>query len=154
MSGCTCSFVSSQHGRLRAMSIGCFAARGQSCRKSTVLQWFHFAFPISGRLCKPNLVPYDKFRPGNIKAWDYLGHLSKISAELLKYGDEKSLSTERCFDWAHSANDDGSGSVQYIFHYWNMRHIQEILSHAVSYHRHYRGRRSRLLIDICRQGMY
>jgi hypothetical protein len=29
----TCSIVSVQRGRLRAMSIGCFAARGQLCRK-------------------------------------------------------------------------------------------------------------------------
>ncbi len=63
-----------------------------------MLQWFHFAFPISGRLCKPNLVPYDKFRPGNIKAWDYLGHLSKISAELLKYGNKKSLKGRAIFN--------------------------------------------------------
>ena len=67
--------------------------------ESTVSRWFHFAFPISGRLCKPNLVPYDKFRPGNIeKAWEYLGHLSKISPERLKYGDEKSLKGRAIFN--------------------------------------------------------
>ena len=40
----------------------------------------------------PNLVPYDKFRPGNIeKAWEYLDHIARISPERLKYGDKKSL---------------------------------------------------------------
>jgi hypothetical protein len=44
-------------------------------------------------------VPYDKFRPGNIeKAWEYLGHLSKISPERLKYGDEKSLKGRAIFN--------------------------------------------------------
>ena len=44
-------------------------------------------------------MPYDKFRPGNIeKAWEYLGHLSKISPERLKYGDEKSLKGRAIFN--------------------------------------------------------
>jgi hypothetical protein len=42
---------------------------------------------------------YDKFRPGNIeKVWEYLGHLSKISPERLKYGDEKSLKGRAIFN--------------------------------------------------------
>jgi transposase len=76
-----------------------FCCTGTIVSESTVSRWFHFAFPISGRLCKPNLVPYDKFRPGNIeKAWEYLGHLSKISPERLKYGDEKSLKGRAIFN--------------------------------------------------------
>ncbi len=34
---------------------------------STVSRWFNHAFPVRDRLCVPNLVPYDKFRPGNIE---------------------------------------------------------------------------------------
>ena len=47
----------------------------------------------------PNLVPYDKFRPGNMeKAWDYLDHIARISLEWLKYGDEKSLKSKEIFN--------------------------------------------------------
>ena len=45
------------------------------------------------------LDPYDKFRPGNIeKTWEYLEHISKISPERLKYGDEKSLKGKEIFN--------------------------------------------------------
>ena len=55
-------------------------------------RWFNHAFPVRDRLCVPNLVLYNKFRPGNIeKAYEYLEHISKISPDGLKYGDEKSL---------------------------------------------------------------
>jgi hypothetical protein len=47
----------------------------------------------------PNLGPYNKFKPGNIeKAWEYLEHISKISPERLKYGDEKSLKGKEIFN--------------------------------------------------------
>ena len=47
----------------------------------------------------PNLVPYDKFRPGNMeKAWEYLNHIARISPERLKYGDEKSLKGKSIFN--------------------------------------------------------
>ena len=62
-------------------------------------RWFHDAFPIRGRLCMPNLVPYDKFRPRNMeKAWEYLDHIAKISPERLKYGDEKLLKGKAIFN--------------------------------------------------------
>jgi hypothetical protein len=72
---------------------------GTIVSESTVSRWFHHAFPIRGRLCVPNLVPYDKFRPGNMeKAWDYLDHIARISPERLKYGDEKSLKGKEIFN--------------------------------------------------------
>jgi hypothetical protein len=47
----------------------------------------------------PNLVPYNKFRPSNIKkAWENLEHISKISPERLKYGNEKSLKGKAIFN--------------------------------------------------------
>jgi len=46
-----------------------------------------------------NLVPYDKFRPGNMeKAWDYLVHIARISLERLKYRDEKLLKGKEIFN--------------------------------------------------------
>ena len=59
---------------------------------SVVSRWFLHAFPVRGGLCKPNLVPYDKFRPANIiKAKEYLDILSKLDPRRIKYCDEKSL---------------------------------------------------------------
>jgi len=50
-------------------------------------------------MCVPNLIPYDKFRPRNMeKAWGYLDHISKISPERLKYGNEKSLNEKAIFN--------------------------------------------------------
>jgi transposase len=72
---------------------------GTIVSERTVSRWFDEAFPIRGRLRVPNLVPYDKFRPGNIeKAWEYLDHISRISPERLKYGDEKSLKGKAIFN--------------------------------------------------------
>jgi hypothetical protein len=69
-----------------------FCCTGMIVLESTVSQWFHNAFPIRGRLCMPNLVPYNKFRPRNMKrAWEYLNHILSISPERLKYGDKKLL---------------------------------------------------------------
>jgi hypothetical protein len=67
--------------------------------ESTVSWWFHFAFPIQGRLWVPNLVPYDKFWPSNMeKVWGYLIHIARISPELLKYRDKKSLKGKSIFN--------------------------------------------------------
>jgi len=55
-----------------------FCCTGTIVSESTVSRWFHDAFPIRGRLCMPNLVPYDKFRPRNMeKAWEYLDHIAR-----------------------------------------------------------------------------
>jgi hypothetical protein len=76
-----------------------FCCMGMIVLESTVSRWFHHAFPIQGRLCGPNLVPYDKFRPSNMeKAWEYLDHIARISPERLKYGDEKSLKAKLIFN--------------------------------------------------------
>ena len=76
-----------------------FCCTGTIVSESTVSRWFHDAFPIRGRLCMPNLVPYDKFRPRNMeKAWEYLDNIARISPERLKYGDEKSLKGKAIFN--------------------------------------------------------
>ena len=69
-----------------------FYHTGTIVSKSTVSRFFNHGFEIAGRLCKPNLVPYDKFRPANIaKAREYVKWIAKIDPRRLKYGDEKSL---------------------------------------------------------------
>jgi len=47
--------------------------------ESTVSRFFNHGFPIRGGFCKPNLVPYDKIWPVNIKkAKKYIKTLAKI----------------------------------------------------------------------------
>ncbi|KAL7543278.1 hypothetical protein ACHAWF_009668 [Thalassiosira exigua] len=58
---------------------------------STVSRLFNHGFPVRGGLCKPNLVPYDKFRPQNIaKAKEYLRYLARLDPRRIKYRDEES----------------------------------------------------------------
>ena len=69
-----------------------FYYTGTIVSASTVTRFFNHGFPISGCFCKPNLVPYDKFRPGNIeKAKEYIRILARLDPTRIKYGDEKSL---------------------------------------------------------------
>ena len=64
----------------------------------TISNFFRDAFPHRGGLCRPNLVPFDKFRPSNIeKAWDYLGVISRIAPHRIKFGDEKHLKGDEVF---------------------------------------------------------
>ena len=65
---------------------------GKKVCRTTICKWFLHAFPIRGGMVKPNLVPYDKFRPENeMKAYEYLFMLSHFSPERVKFGDEKLL---------------------------------------------------------------
>ena len=69
-----------------------FYYTGTIVSKSTVSRFFNHGFETAGRLCKQNLVPWDKFRPANIaKAREYVKWIAKIDPRRLKYGDEKSL---------------------------------------------------------------
>jgi hypothetical protein len=84
---------------LRSYVYWLFCCMGTIVLESTVSRWFNHAFLVRGRLCVPNLVPYNKFRPGNMKkAWEYLEHISKISLEWLKYGNKKSLKGKAIFN--------------------------------------------------------
>ena len=66
--------------------------RGTRVLKSVVSRFFNHAFEIRGRLCVPNLVPYNRFRPRNIeKAVEYVKALARIDPSRFKYADEKSL---------------------------------------------------------------
>jgi hypothetical protein len=69
-----------------------YSHRGTIVSKSVVSKFFNHAFEIRGGLCVPNLVPYDKFRPCNIKkAVEYIKALARIDPSRLKYVEEKSL---------------------------------------------------------------
>ena len=61
--------------------------------------YFCHGFLIRGGLCKPNLVPYDKFRPKNIeKAKEYIRILARLDPGRIKYADEKSLKGRAIFN--------------------------------------------------------
>jgi len=72
---------------------------GAVVSESTVSRFFYHAFPYRGGFCRPNLVPFDKFRPENIeRAIDYIDVISRIAPERLKFGDEKHLKGDAIFN--------------------------------------------------------
>ncbi|KAL7545645.1 hypothetical protein ACHAWF_009010 [Thalassiosira exigua] len=76
-----------------------FYYTGTIVSASTVSRLFNHGFPIRGGLCKPNLVPYDKFRPANIaKAKEYVQYLARLDPRRVKYADEKSLKGKSIFN--------------------------------------------------------
>jgi hypothetical protein len=56
-----------------------FLQTGTVVSKSTISRFFVHGFPIRGSMCKPNLIPFDKFRPANFeKALIYMHIVSCI----------------------------------------------------------------------------
>ncbi|KAL7546455.1 hypothetical protein ACHAWF_009789 [Thalassiosira exigua] len=72
---------------------------GTAVCESTVSLFFKEAFPYSGNLCQPNIVPYDKFRPSNLaKATEYLVYVAFVDPRHIKFGDEKLLKGRELFN--------------------------------------------------------
>jgi len=72
---------------------------GTEVSESTISRFFKEAFPYSATLRRPNLVPFDKFRPENcMKAIDYLNIIVQIDPRRIKFGDEKSLKGKEVFN--------------------------------------------------------
>lgn len=77
---------------------GLYQYTGSIVSKSTISRFFNHGFDIKGTLCKPNLIPYDKFRPDNLeKAVEYLLMLSVFDRQRIKFGDEKHLKGSELF---------------------------------------------------------
>lgn len=88
-----------------------FYYTGTITSESTVSRFFNHGFEIRGGLCKPNLVPYDKFRPANLaKAKDYLRMLVQIDPRKIRYCDEKHLKGKSIFN-KKARRDVDSGHV-------------------------------------------
>jgi len=69
-----------------------FLLTGSIVSESTVSRFWNHAFPIRGGLRKPNMIPFDKFKPENIlRAHEYLQIVHRISPTRVKFGDEKLL---------------------------------------------------------------
>jgi len=72
---------------------------GTQVSESTMSRFLKEAFPYSATFHRPNLVPYDKFRPENcMKAIDYLHVIAHIDPHRIKFGDEKSLKGKEVFN--------------------------------------------------------
>jgi hypothetical protein len=72
---------------------------GTVVSESTVSRFFNHGFSVKGGLCRPNLVPFDKFRPENIeRAYEYLEIIATIAPHRLKFGDEKHLKGKEVFN--------------------------------------------------------
>ena len=69
-----------------------FLVTGTIVHPTTICRFFREGFAISGRMCKTNLIPYDKFQPDNYeKALEYMMFISVLKPERIKFGDEKHL---------------------------------------------------------------
>jgi len=68
------------------------ALTGTVVSEMTVSVFLRHWFSHKDGICRPNLVPFDKFRPANIeRASMYLEIISRIAPERIKFGDEKHL---------------------------------------------------------------
>ena len=72
---------------------------GTIVSESTISRFFREAFPYKAGLYRPNLVPYDKFKPANLeKAVEYLFFVAMVDPKRLKFGDEKLLKGQELFN--------------------------------------------------------
>ena len=77
---------------LRGYQVGLYSATGLVVCPMTISNFFTNGFDIKGSLCKPNIIPYDKFRPENLdRSLQYLVTIVKFDRRRLKFGDEKHL---------------------------------------------------------------
>ena len=75
-----------------------FMFTGISVSNSSIERFFLNNFPYRGSFCKPNLVPYDKFRPENkARLFEYISFIVEHRPERIKFGDEKSLNGQELF---------------------------------------------------------
>lgn len=75
------------------------AFTGTLVHESTVSRFFNHALPFKGGLCRPNLVPFDKFRPSNVaRVFEFVEFVAAQNPYRLKYGDEKHLKGDAVFN--------------------------------------------------------
>ena len=76
-----------------------FYFTGKVVSESTISSFFNKCFINKGGLCRPNFVPYDKFRPENYeKMLEYVATVSNIDPSRIKFGDEKHLKGQELFN--------------------------------------------------------
>ena len=78
---------------------------GTRVSKSTISRFFLKKCTFIGGLCRPNLVPFDKFWPENLeKALEYVAFIATIDPRRLKFGDEKHLKGKEVFNRKNRRN--------------------------------------------------
>ncbi|KAL7543505.1 hypothetical protein ACHAXR_013180, partial [Thalassiosira sp. AJA248-18] len=83
---------------LKGYVVGLHQLTGTIVSTSTISRFFNHGFSIKGTLCKPNLIPYDKFRPENLeRAVEFLLMISVFDRSRIKFGDEKHLKGAELF---------------------------------------------------------
>jgi hypothetical protein len=69
-----------------------FLTTGTIVHLSTICRFICKGFEISGRVCKTNIIPYDKFHADNYeKALEYMLFVSCLKPERIKFGNKKHL---------------------------------------------------------------
>ena len=69
--------------------------RGVMLSKSTVSRWFNHRFAKRAAGIKANIVPIDKFRPGNILNYaEFCSYVKTIDPQRLIFTDEKSFKAD------------------------------------------------------------
>jgi hypothetical protein len=89
-----------------------YSLTGTDVSESTISRVLLTAFPYSSGFRRPNLVPYDKFRPENIaRAMQYLSVMCQVDPFRVIFGDEKLLRGEDLFNRMNRV-DPLTGEVQ------------------------------------------
>ena len=72
---------------------------GTVVSESTISNFFNKSLYFKGGFRRPNLVPFDKFRPENYeKMLDYLDIIERIDPSRIKFGDEKHLKGQELYN--------------------------------------------------------
>ena len=99
---------------------------GAAVSKSVISRFLLKGFLFKGTLCKPNKIPYDKFRPQNLaKADEYLFFLSLFYREKIKFCDHKHAKTETLYN-RKARKDPLTGLVPPVLTYSDFRNTYSI----------------------------
>ena len=72
---------------------------GTDVSESTISWFFLKGFPIKANLCKPDMIPKDKFKPENVdRYFEFCQWIRRIPVKRLKFGDEKLLKGAEVFN--------------------------------------------------------
>ena len=72
---------------------------GNVVSESTISSFFIKCFDHRGGFCRPNLVPFDMYRPENLeKMIEYVTLVAQMDPSRLKFGDEKQLKGQELYN--------------------------------------------------------
>jgi hypothetical protein len=76
-----------------------FYFTGNIVSEMTISRFFNGCFDHKGGFCRPNLVPFDKFKPENyLKMLEYLEIVQMFDPSRTKFGDEKHLKGQELYN--------------------------------------------------------